>query len=151
MNEPRIRPARRDDLGAIESLIRSVQLPGIRTADFIDSFWVAEVDGEIIGCCGLEPYGDAGLLRSAVVAPEYRGMGLGARLARRVIDDARERGVRDLYLFTLHAADFFERLGFERCTMDDFSESGRRSTQWQALSERPEIAEWLTAMRMRVG
>lgn len=151
MSEPRIRPAGPDDLPAIEALIKSEQLPLFQTGDFIDSFWVAE-DGEskVVGCCGLEPFGDAGLLRSAVVVPEYRGTGLGARLTRAVVDDARRRGIRDLYLFTLNAGAFFEHMGFEECTMEDFSEGARHSTQWQALKERPEIAEWLTAMRMRL-
>lgn len=150
MSKPSIRAARGDDLRAIESLIRSEQLPGFRTGDFLDSFWVAEAGGEIVGCCGLEPYDDAGLLRSAVVVPPYRRTGLGADLTRRVIEDARERGIRDLYLFTLNAADFFEHMGFERCAMDDFSENGRRSTQWQAVSGRPEVTKWLTTMRMRL-
>lgn len=150
MSEPSVRRAVQGDLPAIESLIRSEQLPSLETARFIDTFFVAESGDGIAGCCGLEVYEDAGLLRSLVVLPEYRATGLGARLTRSVIEEAKKRGVVDLYLFTLKAADFFERMGFQRCTMEDFSEGGRRSTQWQALSERPEIAKWLTPMRMRL-
>jgi N-acetylglutamate synthase-like GNAT family acetyltransferase len=149
VSEPSVRSAGPEDLPAIEALIASEQLPGFQTADFIDTFWVAEAAGRLVGCCGLELYGDAGLLRSAVVTGDYRGTGLGAQLAQRVIGGAKELGVRDLYLFTMNAAGFFEHLGFERCTFDDFSKSGRRSTQWRALSERPDIAAMLTAMRMR--
>lgn len=152
MSEPVVRPAMPGDLPEIESLIRSEQLPALKTGDFIDSFWVAEAGGgRVAGCCGLEPYGEAGLLRSAVVVPEYRGTGLGARLTEAVISGAKERGIRDLYLFTLKADAFFEHMGFERCTVDDFSEAGRRSTQWRAVRENPEIAKWLSAMRMRLG
>lgn len=128
----------------------SEQLPGFETADFIDTFWVAEADGEVVGCCGLEIYDDAGLLRSAVVVPTLRGTGLGARLTEAVMDGARANGVQDLYLFTLHAGEFFEHMGFEKCPLQDFSDAGKKSTQWRALNERPEIAEWLTAMRMRL-
>lgn len=150
MTDPTIRGATPPDLPAIEGLIQSEQLPVFQTADFIDTFWVAESDGKIVGCCGLEVYDDAGLLRSAVVVPPLRGTGLGARLTKAVIDGARSNGVRDLYLFTLHAGDFFEHMGFEKCAMEDFSDAGRKSTQWRAVNEHPEIAEWLTAMRMRL-
>lgn len=150
MSEPSIRAARHDDLRAIEALISSAQLPGFQAGDFIDTFWVAEADGKVVGCCGLEVYEDAGLLRSAVVVPELRRTGLGAQLTETVIAGARAKGVRDLYLFTMDARDFFKHMGFEECTKDDFSEPGRKSTQWTALSGRPDMAKMLTAMRMRL-
>lgn len=150
MSGTSIRAARPGDLPAIESLIAAAQLPAFQTADFIDTFWVAEADGEIAGCCGLEVYDDAGLLRSAVVAPGQRGTGLGRELTEVVIEGARASGVRDLYLFTLDAADFFEHMEFEKCTLEDFSEAGRRSTQWRAVSENEGIAKLLTTMRMRL-
>lgn len=150
MSEPGIRAARPGDLPAIESLMAMAQLPAFRAGDFIDTFWVSEADGEIVGCCGLEVYNDAGLLRSAVVVPHLRGTGLGRDLTEAVIAGARANGVRDLYLFTLDAGDFFDHMGFERCKLEDFSDSGRNSTQWQAVNEHPEIAYMLTAMRMRL-
>jgi amino-acid N-acetyltransferase len=151
VSEPSIRAAGPGDLPAIESLMATAQLPAFRAADFIDTFWVAEADGEIVGCCGLEVYDDAGLLRSAVVAPHLRGTGLGRALTEAVIDGASWNGVRDLYLFTLDAGGFFDHMGFEKCTVEDFSGAGRKSTQWRAVNEHPEIAEFLTAMRMRLG
>jgi N-acetylglutamate synthase-like GNAT family acetyltransferase len=128
----------------------AAQLPAFRAGDFVDTFWVAESDGEIVGCCGLEVYNDAGLLRSAVVTPDLRGTGLGRDLTKAVIEGASANGVRDLYLFTLDAGDFFGHMGFEKCELEDFSDSGRQSTQWQAVSEHPEVAKMLTAMRMRL-
>lgn len=150
MSEPSVRTAQPADAPAIEALIASAQMPTFQAADFIDTFWVAEADGEVVGCCGLEVYDDAGLLRSAVVAPALRGTGLGVRLAKAVIDGAKARGVTDLYLFTLDANAFFENMGFEKCAMEDFSPAGRKSTQWQAVSEHPEIEQMLTAMRKRL-
>lgn len=146
-----IRPARPDELETIEGLLRTVSLPLFGAADFLDTFWIAENAGEVVGCVGLEVYEDAGLLRSAVVSKDMRGTGLGGRLTRRVIDEAKAAGVRDLYLFTMDAGPFFGHMGFENCTMEDFSENGRKCTQWLAVSEHPNVAELLTTMRMRLA
>lgn len=151
MADIEIRPARPDELETIEGLLKTVNLPLFRAADFLDTFWIAEANGAVAGCTGLEVYEDAGLLRSAVVTAEMRGTGLGRRLTRRVIDEASANGVQDLYLFTMDARPFFEHMGFEICTMDDFSENGRKCTQWLAVNEHPNIAEFVSAMRMRLA
>ena len=91
---------------------------------------------------------DAGLLRSAVVTEPVRGTGLGRRLTQQVIEDAKSSGIRDLYLFTMDAGPFFGHMGFEKCTIAEFSENGRKCTQWIAVNNNPEIVEWLTSMRM---
>lgn len=151
MTDMEIRPARADELGTIERLLKTVNLPLFGASDFLDTFWIAEADGQPAGCVGLETYADAGLLRSAVVTEKTRGTGLGGRLTRRVIDEARASGIRDLYLFTMDKGPFFEHMGFEKCTMDDFSENGRKSTQWLAVSANPEVAKVLTTMRMNLA
>jgi amino-acid N-acetyltransferase len=148
VSDPKIRAARSDDLEIIEGLLKTVNLPLFRTADFLDTFWVAEAEGEVVACVGLEVYDDAGLLRSAVVTEPVRGTGLGRRLTQRVIEDAKSSGIRDLYLFTMDAGPFFGHMGFEKCTIEDFSENGRKCSQWIAVNNNPEIVEWLTSMRM---
>ena len=151
MTNIEIRPARHDELETIEGLLKTVSLPLFGAADFLDTFWIAEAQGEVTGCIGLEVYEDAGLLRSAVVTEEMRGTGLGARLTRRVIEEATANGVRDLYLFTMDAGPFFGRMGFEECTMEDFAVNGRKSTQWRMVNEHPEVAKVLTTMRMALA
>ena len=48
-------------------------------AQLLDAFWVAEVDGRVVGCCCLEVYSPKiAELRSLAVLPEFRGRGLGA-------------------------------------------------------------------------
>jgi ribosomal protein S18 acetylase RimI-like enzyme len=51
------------------------------------------------------------------VAPECRGLGLGARLLRRAEEAARARGCVGLYLdsFDPRAIGYYERCGFARC------------------------------------
>ncbi len=148
MPEPAIRPARPEDVPAVEALLAVEWLPSFSLADFIPTMWVAELAGNVVGCAGLEIYDDTALLRSVVVAPSLRGTRLGDRLTLNALDEARSRGALTLYLFTMHAAPFFARVGFERCTMDDFEPAARQCTQYRALLEHPEIAKQLTAMRL---
>jgi len=108
---------------------------------------VLEREGRLVGCVGLEVYGEAALLRSVITSPELRGQGYGDVLVRKAFDEAQRRGVKKLYLFTMDKAPFFARHGFERCTMDDFELAARQCSQYSILVDHPEVAALLTAMR----
>ena len=45
-------------------------------------FVIAEEERALVGAVGLESHGGAGLLRSLVVAPGFRGEGVGLELCR---------------------------------------------------------------------
>jgi N-acetylglutamate synthase-like GNAT family acetyltransferase len=62
----------------------------------------------------MEVYGDCGLLRSVVVVPSLRGLGVGETLTHDRLAWARRRGLRQVWLLTTTAADFFDRFGFVR-------------------------------------
>jgi amino-acid N-acetyltransferase len=96
-------------------------------------FLVARDGGALLGCVGLELYGEAALLRSLAVAERSRGVGLGAALADAALEDARRRGVRSLYLLTTTAEGFFARRGFERIARDEVPEAVRGSAEFGAL------------------
>lgn len=145
-----LRGARPADLAAIDALIMSEHLPAFRTADFLDTFWVLEEGGKLLGCVGLEVYGEAALLRSVITSPVLRGQGYGDVLVEKASDEARRRGVKRLYLFTMDKAPFFARFAFQPCTMDDFEPAARQCTQYSILLEHPEVAEVLTAMRREI-
>ena len=151
MSEPRLRRARPEDVAAIEKLLTAEWLPPFMIADFLETFWVLEDEGgAVVGSAGLEIYSEAALLRSVVVAPSLRGTRQGERLTRMALDEAERRGVRRVYLFTLHAAPFFARFGFQECTMDDFEASARESSQYRILLEHLEVAQVLKAMSLTI-
>jgi DNA-binding MarR family transcriptional regulator/GNAT superfamily N-acetyltransferase len=89
-------------------------------ADFdptTDRAWVAEVNGERAGavlCVHESP--ETAKLRTLLVEPAARGLGLGTTLVDAVIEHARRRGYRTLTLWTndvLHAARrIYERAGY---------------------------------------
>jgi len=82
-------------------------------------FFVVRDAGLLVGLCGLEVHGEDGLLRSLVVAPTYRGEGLGGLLVEDVLGLAHKLGLRSLYLLTTTARAYFDRLGFEPCAREN--------------------------------
>ena len=66
-----------------------------------------------MAAAAIERFGDDGLLRSVVVAPGHRGSGAGRALVAATEALAREAGIRDLWLLTETAIDWFPRLGYE--------------------------------------
>src|SRR5262244_3548539 len=108
-----VRPASAEDWPAIEQLLRLRERPADGARSQLEGFLAVEEDGVLVGCAGLEQYGDVGLLRSVAVAETLAGRGLGRQLVTSSIDLARQRRLRDLYLLTTTAADYFPRFGFE--------------------------------------
>lgn len=110
----RIRPAAAADLLLVEQTLSAADLPldGLRE-QFGDGYAVALSGDRLIGVEGIEVYGSDGLLRSAAVAPDWRGRGVGDALTRDRIAWARARGLRAIYLLTTTAGDYFPRFGFE--------------------------------------
>jgi amino-acid N-acetyltransferase len=111
-----IRAATPADAVPVRELLRTASLPVDGIPDDLAHFLVAERAGRVMGAIGLEPYGDAALLRSAVVHPELRGTGVGERLVRTLLADARASQVRTIILLTTTAKAWFPRFGFTRIT-----------------------------------
>jgi amino-acid N-acetyltransferase len=101
------------DIPAVEALLSAAGLPLEGAAKAL-AIGVVARDGEaVVAAAAIERYGDAGLLRSVVVAPDRRGTGLGRGIVTAAESLARDEGVRDLYLLTETAVDWFPRLGYE--------------------------------------
>ena len=84
-------------------------------------YWVAELDGEIVGGCGIYP--TIGLPKGCIelvklyLDSRARGFGLGKRLMELSIKEAERRGYNSIYLETLSelsdALGLYEKLGFK--------------------------------------
>jgi GNAT superfamily N-acetyltransferase len=79
--------------------------------------WVAAVDGEVVGLCGLLVENDESELEPIVVRPSHRNRGVGARLARQAIEESRRLGMRFINVRpvarNVEAISFFHREGFD--------------------------------------
>jgi N-acetylglutamate synthase-like GNAT family acetyltransferase len=100
------------DWPQVAALLTAVGLPLDGAEAHIDDFVLAERDGAIVGCAGLERYGHAALLRSVAVRADSQGRGLGAMLVHRALTHAAANGVETVALLTTTAAGFFPRFGF---------------------------------------
>ncbi len=105
---PRLRPACAEDAAAIRRLVRGARLNpiGLDWRRFV----VLEAEGEVVGCVQVKPHRDGSReLASLVVAPGWRGRGLGRRLVEAVL----ERHPPPLYLTCRSGLmPFYERFGF---------------------------------------
>ena len=144
------RPARAEDIPRIEALITGEHLPAYGLDEFLGTFFVL-ADGEhIVGCVGLEVYGEAALLRSVVIAPERRRRDEGRRLVEAALTDARRRGISRVYLFTMSAGGFFGRLGFREVQPEEFEDAVRASRQYEAVSRMPDLRARVKAMALEL-
>lgn len=129
-----LRTAAEGDLAALVALLDAESLPTVDIVPAHASRFIVATDGRrLAGAIGLEPAADAGLLRSLVVAPGYRGRGLGRRLVEALVRRARDRGAGALWLLTLDAADYFARFGFERRSRDTAPAAIRATAEFDRL------------------
>lgn len=108
----RIERATPADEPAIEALLVEAGLPIEGAAEAFEHGVVAWDGRRMVGAAAVEPYAEAGLLRSVVVAPDHRGSGVGHSIVAAAEDLARSQGIRELYLLTETATDWFPRLGY---------------------------------------
>ncbi|MFB3052274.1 MAG: GNAT family N-acetyltransferase [Dehalococcoidia bacterium] len=146
-----LRRAREEDIPQLEALITAEGLPAYGLAEYLKTFFVLDEGERVVGCAGLEVYGGAALLRSVVVAPERRMRDDGRRLVEAALAEARERSVRRVYLFTMHADSFFRRLGFREVRLDGFEQAVRASRQYEVVSQIPQLRERVKAMALELG
>lgn len=115
-----VRPARGADVRPLAELIapfveQRVLLP--RTIDelalLLPNYFVAEDEGQIVGCAALEVYSaKLAELRSLVVAPGYQGRGVGKLLVEACVERAREERVLEVMAIT-SSEEFFRSCGFD--------------------------------------
>jgi len=135
-----IRNVRQEDLEAVTAL-EAVCFPpekaapeaafAYRIAAFPERFFVAELEGRIIGmingCAsslpviedalfepqGHEPDGKNQMVFGLAVLPAYQGQGVGSALMERLIDFSRETGMEQLILTCREAKiGYYERFGY---------------------------------------
>ena len=122
-----------EDLRDILDLLSQVQLPHDGVAENVSGFLVArDESSRVIATIGLEQHGDTALLRSAAVAPEYQGCGIGSLLTKNLLDRATNNGVERVVLLTSTASEFFARhFGFCESSRTAFDKALAGSSEWK--------------------
>jgi amino-acid N-acetyltransferase len=116
-----IRRARTADVPAIRRLLDAyaghgilLDKPTVTLYEDVQEFWVAESDsdGGVVGCGALHVmWEDLAEVRTLAVDPACHGHAVGHRLLARLLETARELGVRRIFCLTFEV-DFFARHGF---------------------------------------
>jgi len=114
-----IRPASAADLPSIKSLLVENVLPTAGVEDHWKTFLVAHDGDKVVACGGAEAYQVAALLRSIAVRSEYRSHGIGRRIVRQLLDRLASRGLREFYLLTTTAEEYFRKRGFKTIDRDE--------------------------------
>ncbi len=141
-----VRKSRPADLPAVEALLSAASLPLEGVRECFQTFFVAEQRGGVLGAIGIELYGQTGLLRSLVVAPDRRSSGIGSALFNALLSDVRSRGVTEVILLTTTAAEYFARKGFRAVPKESIQ--GEVTTSPEFTGACPSTA---TVMRRRIG
>ena len=115
-----VRAARTCDVAVIRRLVdeyapRGILLnkPTVTLYEDVQEFLVAaRPDGEVVGCGALHVlWEDLAEVRTLAVDPKLKGEGVGHALLERLLDRARDLGVRRLFCLTFEV-EFFGRHGF---------------------------------------
>jgi len=114
-----IAPAKAADIEVIKRLLTANDLPTAGVDDHWKTFIVARDGERVVACGGSEAYQFAALIRSVAVEPEYRSHGLGRRIVRQLLDRLASRGLREFYLLTTTAEEYFRRRGFKTIDRDE--------------------------------
>jgi amino-acid N-acetyltransferase len=78
----------------------------------LQTFCVAESDGNIVGCCALEIiWADLAEIKSLAVDQSRKEMGIGKMLVSAALEQARHLGLPKVFALSLEP-EFFEKLGF---------------------------------------
>ncbi|MFN3946490.1 MAG: N-acetyltransferase [Aquificaceae bacterium] len=115
-----LRKANLKDVLSLYNLINEYAKEGILLPRSLNSlyedirdFWVCEEDGEIRGCAALHiVWEDLAEIKSLAVKKEHRGKGIGGMLVEACLREAKELGVKRVFVLT-YAQDFFSKFNFE--------------------------------------
>jgi hopanoid C-3 methylase len=114
----KIKLAKPNETKKVGNLLKKCNLSTEGLKEQINNFYLAELNNGLVGSIGLEIYGKYGIIRSTAVLPQYRKKGIGAKLAKKMIDFAESRGIDEIYLKTENEEKFFSGIGFRRITPD---------------------------------
>jgi len=91
-------------------------------ASDIRSFVVAETDSEVLGCSSLTIWTkELSEIRSLSVTKSKRGLGIGKMIVEKLISEARNLGLKQVFALTTQHK-FFSELGFKMVEFDQLPE-----------------------------
>jgi len=90
-------------------------------------------ENDAVGTGGLEIYGDYALLRSLSVKVGIRGQAFGSFITDHLIDQAKQKKLKAIYLLTETAHAFFLKKGFSDVARADVPEEVKASSEFSKV------------------
>ena len=113
-----VRRARTSDVPEVKRLVDTyagrilLEKNLVTLFEAVQEFWVAELNGEVVGCGALHVlWSDLGEVRTVAVDPKVKGKGVGHAIVGRLLEVARELQLERLFVLTFET-EFFSRHGF---------------------------------------
>ncbi len=118
---------------AFRSLLKSSNLPA-DDLDFKKDLLVGYYEGDaLVGTGGLEVYGPYALLRSLSVKLGIRGKAVGTTITEYLLQEAKMRKLKGIYLLTETAHGFFLKKGFKDVARNAVPDEVKRSAEFSKL------------------
>lgn len=126
--------AENQSLDKIRSLLKSNKLPH-QDINLENNLFISYQDenGKVIGSGGLEFYSSYALLRSIAVDETQRGKAFGKEIVNDLLHRAKGKSVKEIYLLTETAHDFFLKRGFTDVARENVPAEVKASTEFASV------------------
>jgi amino-acid N-acetyltransferase len=92
-----------------------------------DDYSVLEIDGSIRACGALHDWGESqGEIAAVATEVNYTDLGLGKNIVGYLVEKAKKKKMRRVFVLTTQSQDWFESLGFKESTVDSLPEQKRK-------------------------
>ncbi len=140
--QEQLRSAHMDDVVGILDLLKPLEEKGIlvrRSREVleteIDNFRVLVKDDMVLGCAALYAFGDMAELACVAIHDDYRGGDRGDRLLNTLETEAKNQGIKALFVLTTRTALWFEERGFKAAKIDDLPQQKKSLYNFQRGSK----------------
>ena len=141
-DEDLIRQAQLEDVADIVEIIRPLEEDGVlvprsraQLEQEIEQFFIAELDGVVVGCCAIYASADAAELACVAVHENYRhqysDMGIGSALLEAAERAASAHGAKSLFALTTQTQEWFVSHGFTPADVESLPSSKQSLYNWQ--------------------
>jgi amino-acid N-acetyltransferase len=117
----------------IIELLKTEKLPVDDLPGNFDHFFVAIIDGVVVGAIGLEHYSSVGLLRSMVVHKEYRNRKIAADLVETLEKHAGNLNIDSIFLLTETASTWFDKKNYQRVERTEVPDAIKQTTEFSSV------------------
>ena len=141
-DEDLIRQAQLEDVADIVEIIRPLEEDGVlvprsraQLEQEIAQFFIAELDGVVVGCCAVYAFADTAELACVAVHENYRhqysDMGIGSALLEAAERAASAQGATSLFVLTTQTQEWFVSHGFTPADVESLPSSKQSLYNWQ--------------------